>query len=115
MSNDAILLRKGEQKRSIKKPGRVYRLMIKSENLEAIIAEIDPHTSSPWYRHDGEELHYVLDGEIDYDVGEKSYKLQKGEVLWHKSNIKHRARNNSDKKVKYATVGSPPTFILGDL
>ena len=49
---------------------------------------------------------------IKYEVGDKSYKLKKGELLWHKSNVKHRAINHSDKKAKYATVGTPPTFNI---
>lgn len=112
MKDEPILVGSGEQEIKIKRPGKTFRLMIKSERLEAIVAEIEPHTSSRWYKHDGEELHYVLEGEIVYEVGEKSYKLAKGELLWHKSNIKHRAVNNSDKMAKYATVGTPPTFMI---
>jgi len=112
MNDEAVILKSGEQKSKIKTPGKTFRLMVKSEKLEAIIAEIEPHTSSRWYQHNGEELHYVLEGEIEYEVGEKSYKLKKGELLWHKSNIKHRAVNHSDKKAKYATVGTPPTFSI---
>ncbi len=111
MNDEPIYLKKGEQLNEAQIPGKLFRLMIKSDKLEAIIAEIDPHTSSRWYQHDGEELHYVLEGEIEYDVGEKSYKLSTGELLWHKSNVKHRAINISDKKAKYATVGTPPTFM----
>jgi quercetin dioxygenase-like cupin family protein len=115
MKNEPKLLRSGDQLSETKKPGKLFRLMIKSEKMEAIIAEIEPHTSSRWYKHDGEELHYVLEGEIEYEVGEKSYKLNKGDLLWHKSDVKHRARNISDKKAKYATVGTPPTFSLGSI
>ena len=112
MSGEPIILKSGEQKSKIKRPGKIFRLMVKSERLEAIIAEIEPHTSSRWYKHNGEELHYVLEGEIEYEVGEKSYKLKKGELLWHKSNIEHRANNKTNKKAKYATVGTPPTFHI---
>ena len=111
MSDDPILLRSGDQIKKIKRPGKLFRLMIKSNNMEAIIAEMDPHTTSRWYKHDGEEVHYILEGEIEYEVGDKSFHLEKGEVLWHKSNIRHRAKNISDKKVKYATIGTPPTFM----
>jgi quercetin dioxygenase-like cupin family protein len=113
MTDNPIVLRHGQQKNIIQKPGKLYRLMIKSNNLEAIIAEIDPHTSSEWYKHNGEELHYILKGEIEYEVGDKSYKLKEGEVLWHKSDVPHRAVNHSAKKAKYATVGTPPTFSIG--
>ena len=90
----------------------LFKLMIKSKNMEAIIAEMEPNSSSRWYMHEGEELHYVLEGEIEYDVGEKTYKMHKGELLWHNSNIKHRARNITDNIAKYATVGTPPSFMI---
>ena len=112
MTDQPILMRSGDEKSRTQTPGKLFRLMIKSKKLEAIIAEIEPHTSSRWYKHEGEEIHYVLEGEIEYDVGEKSYKLHKGDLLWHNSNIEHRAKNISDKKAKYATVGTPPTFMI---
>jgi len=111
MSDEPILLKSGDQIKKIKKTGKVFRLMVKSNNMEAIIAEMEPHTTSRWYKHDGEELHYILDGKIEYEVGDKTFHLEKGELLWHKSNIRHRAKNISDNKVKYATIGTPPTFM----
>lgn len=112
MKNNPIFLKSGEEKSRLKTPGKLFRLMVKTENLEAIIAEIDPHSASRWYQHDGEELHYILEGNIIYEVGDKTFKMSQGELLWHKSTIKHRAVNNSDKKAKYATVGTPPTFLM---
>jgi quercetin dioxygenase-like cupin family protein len=111
MNDDPIIIRSGEQKSIRRTPGKLYRLIVKSEKLEAIIAEIEPHTETRWYQHNGEELHYVLEGEIEYEVGEKSYKLSEGDLLWHKSNVKHRASNKGNKIAKYATVGTPPTFM----
>ena len=110
MDRDVILIKKGDEKSKIKKPGKTYRLMVKSDNIETIIAEIDPHTESRWFRHEGEELHLVLEGTMEYTIGEKSYILSAGDILWHKSTLKHRACNFSDEKVKYMTLGTPPTF-----
>jgi quercetin dioxygenase-like cupin family protein len=112
MSDKPIILKSGEEKSRLQTKGKLFRLMVKTKNLEAIIAEIDSHTASRWYQHDGEELHYILEGEIIYEVGEESYKMSKGQLLWHKSTVRHRAINNSNKKAKYATVGTPPTFII---
>ena len=108
--DDAVFVKKGEQKSEVRKLGKLYRLMVKSDQMEAIIAEIDPYSESRWFQHDGEELHLVLRGEMEYTVGEKSYKLSEGDVLWHRSNLKHRAKNNSNKKVMYITIGTPPTL-----
>ena len=108
--NDVVFIKKGEQKREIEKLGKLYRLMVKSDNMEAIIAELDPDAESRWFQHNGEELHFVLKGEMEYTVDQKSYKLREGDVLWHRSNLKHRAKNIGSEKVIYITIGSPPTF-----
>ena len=115
MVDEAILIKKGEQKSEAKRPGKLYRLMVKSHKMEAIIAELEPHAESRWFQHTGEEMHLVLHGEIEYTVGEKSYKLTEGDILWHPSRLKHRARNNSNEKAMYITIGSPPSFAWGTL
>jgi len=111
MDNIAIFIKRGYQKTQITRPGRLYKMKVKSEKMEAKIAEMEPHTQSRWYQHDGEEIHLCIEGEMEYQVGDHSYKLSEGDVLWHKSILKHRAKNIGDKKVKYLTIGAPPTFI----
>jgi quercetin dioxygenase-like cupin family protein len=89
--------------------------MINSNNMEAIISEIQPHTESKWYKHRGEEIHIVLEGRIEYIVGDISYKLSEGDILWHRSSVKHKAKNNYEDMAKYITIGTPPTFIPNDV
>ena len=115
MDDTVIFIKKGDEKSKTKKPGKLYRLMIKSKKMEAIIAELEPHAESRWFKHNGEEMHLVLHGEMEYTVGEKSYKLSEGDILWHQSSLKHRAKNIGDKKVAYMTVGTPPTLMWTDL
>ena len=111
MDENVIFIKKGDEASTIKKPGKLYRLMVKSHKMEAIIAELDPHMESKLFQHDGEEMHLVLQGEMEYTVGEKSYKLTEGDLLWHKSMLKHHARNIGSEKVVYITVGTPPSFM----
>jgi quercetin dioxygenase-like cupin family protein len=115
MEDNVIFIKKGDEKSKTKKPLKLYRLMVKSKKMEAIIAELDPHSESRWFKHSGEEMHYVLEGEMEYTVGEKSYKLSEGDILWHDSSFKHRAKNIGTQKVIYITVGTPPTFMWSDL
>ena len=112
MNDDATLIKKGDQLKETKLPGKYYRLLVKSKNMEAIFAELVPHTESKWFKHNGEEMHLVMQGEMEYTVGEKSYILHEGDVLWHKSTLKHRAKNIGDITVVYMTVGTPPTFMF---
>ena len=115
MNDESIFIKSGDQKKEITRLGRVYRLKIKSEKIETIVAELEPKIESRWYQHAGEEIHLVLEGKMEYTVDEKTFKLKKGDILWHKSNLKHRARNIGDKKVKYITIGTPPTMTTSDL
>ena len=41
MDNEPKLLKSGDQLKSTQTPGKLYRLMIKSKHLEAIISEIE--------------------------------------------------------------------------
>ena len=115
MKDQVVIIKHGDEKSRTKKPGKLYRLMVKSDNMEVLIAELDPHTDSKWFKHSGEEMHLVLEGDMEYTVGEKSYKLTQGDILWHQSSLPHRARNIGEHKVIYITVGTPPTFSLNTL
>lgn len=111
MDTDVVFIKNDEEKSRIIRPGKLYRLMVKSQKMEAIIAELDPHTQSKIFQHEGEEMHLVLEGDMEYTVGEKTYKLSKGDILWHKSMLTHNARNLGSKKVVYITVATPAKFI----
>jgi mannose-6-phosphate isomerase-like protein (cupin superfamily) len=110
MAENVILVKKGDETSTMRRPGKLYRLMIKSPHMETIIAELEPHAESRAFQHEGEEMHLVLRGELEYTVGEKSYKLNEGDILWHDSKLKHRAKNSTSEKVVYITIGTPPTF-----
>jgi mannose-6-phosphate isomerase-like protein (cupin superfamily) len=109
---DAIRIPKGTSKKKLDLNGKQLELMFKSGKMEGILIEVEPGEDfGKKYTHDGEELHYVLEGEIEYMVGTKVYKLGPGDSLWHKSNIPHGARNPGAVSAKFITIGVPPTFM----
>ena len=110
INDTPILIRKGEKGRVVSKSGRLYNILVESKGMKVTIAELEPGSESRWFQHDGEEIHLVLEGKLEYTVGETIYTLREGDILWHKSNSKHKAKNLSDKKVVYITIGTPPTF-----
>jgi quercetin dioxygenase-like cupin family protein len=110
MEKDVIFIRHDAEKRKVTRPGKVYRLMFKSHNLEGVIAEFEPHHESRWFKHSGEEMHLVLKGKMEYTVGEHSYRMSAGDILWHKSTLKHKSKNIGDEKLIYITVGLPVRF-----
>ena len=78
---DTKFIKKGEAKYEKKRNGKVYNMLMKSTVMEAIISELEENTTSRLYKHDGEELHLILEGEIEYVVGERKFIMKKGEFL----------------------------------
>ncbi len=66
------------------------------EGLETIQARIDiaPGAVAPWHRHPGEEVIYVLEGTLEYELeGKGPVTLRAGEVLFVPAGVAHKARN----------------------
>ncbi|MBW1741336.1 MAG: cupin domain-containing protein [Deltaproteobacteria bacterium] len=106
-----ILKRVGQYQAARKMKDRLFRLKFKTQHMEGIVATIEPNHTLETYIHEGEEVHIVLEGRIEYTVGKESFVLEPGDVLWHRSDVLHGARNIGDVTAKYFTVGVPPTFI----
>jgi len=103
------VVRRGASEYERKIAGKKYKFLIKSEKLGGILVEMEPGAYSETYEHEGEEIKIVIQGELEYAVGEKVYRLKEGDVLWHQSDIPHRAKNIGDKKATFFTVDTPPT------
>ncbi len=108
---EAIFIGKGSAKCVAHAGKKVFRLLFKSEKMEGIISEIEEGGTSEFYQHEGEEIHILLEGEIDYQVGDKVYHMKEGDMLWHESSIPHRATNTGKGRAVYITIGTPPTFM----
>jgi len=56
--------------------------------------EIDPGTASPRHTHPGEEIIYVLEGTLEYEVeGKPPVTLKAGDVLFIPAGTIHAAKN----------------------
>ncbi len=104
-------VKSNEEKERKETNSKIFRLMQKSEKMEAIIAELDVGAQSNKYHHEGEEFHLVLRGKMQYTVGDEVYLMETGDTLWHPSNIFHRVKNIGKEKAVYLTVSTPPTFM----
>ncbi len=112
---ESVFVKRDEEKERIKEDGKVFRLIQRSGEMQAIIAELDIDMESDLYLHGGEELHLVLSGEIEYAVGTEVFRMEVGDTLWHPSYLPHSAKNVGDEKAMYITISTPPTFMLGDI
>ena len=62
------------------------------ETIQAIV-EILPGKTAPLHKHPGEEIIYVLEGTLEYEIGGKLSRVQAGDVLFVPAGVPHLARN----------------------
>lgn len=79
--------------------------------MEPIMVTIQPKCRTDIdYPHEGQEFGYVLEGEVLLSLGNKRYRLKKGESFYYDSSINHSLSNVKDKVCKLIWVSSPPNF-----
>ncbi len=80
-------------------------------SLEPIALSLEPggetYLDDP---HEGEEFGYVLSGSICLFLGDKKYRVKKGESFCFKPNMPHYIKNLSKTGSKLIWVSTPPSF-----
>jgi quercetin dioxygenase-like cupin family protein len=86
---------------------------------EVLQARVDfaPAASFPRHTHPGEEIIYVLEGSLEYEVAGRTVALKAGDVLFVPAGTVHAARNTgTGKAAELATYvlekGKPLTTIV---
>jgi len=84
---------------------------IRNQQMNALIMEIPPGTALPVvHREEGEDFFYVLEGEVEQRIGDKVFRLQKGDSAHHNTQFDHDVLNESKKVAKLLWVGTPVLF-----
>jgi len=79
--------------------------------LEGFVFVMEPGGHSGGrLQHDGEECGYVLDGELELEVGDVRYRLGAGDSFFFSSEIPHAYRNPGDTTAHVIWINTPPTF-----
>lgn len=60
--------------------------------------------------HEGEEFGYVLFGTITLHLGDKKYKVKKGESFYYKPSVNHYISNSGKTQAKVIWISTPPSF-----
>ena len=83
----------------------------KADLLAASIHFVNPGGGSMGtINHDGEEMGYILEGELELEVDGKSHVLRQGDSFYFVSDRPHGYRNVTGKVAKILWVTTPPTF-----
>jgi transcriptional regulator with XRE-family HTH domain len=95
-------------------PGLTLERLIpydKSRLLQGSIHNIAPGGSGGGLiTHEGEEVAYVIEGQIELIVGDAKYLLNAGDSICYRSEQPHGYKNGSDNPAKVIIVNTPPSF-----
>ena len=88
------------------------------EAIQVLVA-LDPGVAFPRHSHPGEELIYVLEGSLEYQVGdEPAVTLSAGEILFIPDGAIHAARNVGHGRgvelATYIVAKGEPLVVLAD-
>jgi len=88
------------------------------ETVQARI-EIAPGITAPWHTHPGEEVIYVLEGSLEYQLkGQEPVVYKRGEVLFVPAGVPHKATNvgtgNGAELATYVVQKDKPLISLVD-
>ncbi|MCS7121360.1 MAG: cupin domain-containing protein [Archaeoglobaceae archaeon] len=107
---NAIVIRANEGE-IVERDGIRYTIKAKSEKLLVMLCELEIGKETPFYEHTGEELRFVLEGEIECSIGGEKYILKAGDAIWHSSKIPHKVKNVGKNRAVYVAIGTPATFF----
>ncbi|SKC90943.1 helix-turn-helix domain-containing protein [Maledivibacter halophilus] len=108
-SDLCFIRKKSEQKFiRIERSNMQYKRLsgiFEGRKLEPILLVKKPNSGdTEEITHEGEEFHYVLQGEAVYTIEGKEYILKEGESIHFPSTLPHALSNNSDIELKVISV-----------
>ena len=89
----------------------------KEHQMEAYYLEIKEggEKGSKEYGHKGRELGIIIEGEGEFIIGNKSYKLFKGDSISYDSDVPHILRNIGNTKLKAYWIITPPKMFFNSM
>ena len=89
----------------------------KEHQMEAYYLEIKEsgEKGSKEYGHKGRELGIIIEGEGEFTIGNKSFKLSKGDSISFDSDVPHVLKNTSNTKLKAYWIITPPKMFFSEM
>lgn len=85
-----------------------YQLLVhggRRREMQPMMVLIDGKTyESGLQEHPGEQFIFVVEGSMDYIVGDKKYSLEPEDCLYHDGRLPHGPKLSRDQKVRYIVV-----------
>lgn len=84
---------------------------IRNKQMQPLYKVVEPGAGSDGtYRHNSEEMWYVLEGTLELTVDDQVYHLKPGDSFYFKSSRQHGYRNTGKTGTRLLWIITPPTF-----
>ena len=94
------------QRHDLSAPGR---------EVVQVRVDFDPGSAAPRHTHPGEEIIYVLEGTLEYEIGGKRVTANRGDALFVPAGVVHSARNigrgNAAELATYVVEKGKPLVV----
>ncbi|MCY1604479.1 helix-turn-helix domain-containing protein [Staphylococcus pettenkoferi] len=81
-----------------------------NRKLENFIITIYPGDCSERSRHEGEEIHYLIQGELTFYLDQHKHVIQEGDIFHFPSKLSHYYVNDTDEPAVALSVVTPAIF-----
>lgn len=79
------------------------------KRMEPFVITLPPESEEKsLFDHEGEELFYVLEGEVRFYYGDETFLLREGDCIYFDSGVPHRGEGTEGGKSRALVVVSPP-------
>ncbi len=89
--------------------GHTYQLLAYDQGPQKLfesflISLVDPSEEFPSFEHPGTEFIYMLEGEVEYRVGDEVFLLQPGDSLTFRGEIPHRPKKHNILPIRFLAI-----------
>jgi len=94
--------------------GLVFNPVV-GDSVMANFVRFEPHTEAPVHWHDEEQISYVIDGELEFEVAGEQRLLRRGEAVVIPPNVPHGARTHDGSCLEVDVFHPPRRALLETL
>jgi quercetin dioxygenase-like cupin family protein len=92
-------------------PGLEFRPVV-GLNVMVNFVRFAPHTEAPRHWHDEEQISFVLEGELEFEVGDEKRVVRRGEAVVIPPNVPHAARTREGTCLEVDVFHPPRQGVL---
>ena len=111
-----VVLAQAQQSGSKRTDLQRHDLSASGREVVQVRVDFDPGYAAPMHTHPGEEIIYVLEGTLEYEIGGKVTSVKPGDVLFVPAGVPHTAKNvgsgNGAELATYVVEKGKPLITL---